>query len=424
MSTAIDIQDVSKHFRLYKEKYTSLKERVLHAGQVPFEEFWALKDVNLEIGQGETLGILGRNGSGKSTLLKCIAGILQPSSGQILVRGHLAAMLELGAGFQPELSGRDNIFLNASLLGLSRKEIERSFDEIVAFAELEEFIDNQVRFYSSGMYVRLGFAVAVNVNPDVLLVDEVLAVGDERFQQKCMDRIHRFQEEGRTIVVVSHAADAMRHLCNRVAVIDAGHLITVAPPGEAIRTFRERLIDMGEPPPPLPEIEVGEAEGTAEPDEGGQAAPAGPSSVVPRARRVKITGSRLELPAADRSHVLPGESLTLVLEVSVRETLRSAAIGCSVYADDGSLIFDCDSVILGDHLDLEAGDSTIHFEFREIPLLDGRYSVNVRVQDGASGVIYARQEPAATFDVVNPGQTTGLVLLPLTVNVKQLHGDS
>jgi ABC-2 type transport system ATP-binding protein len=148
VSSAIEIQHVSKRFRLYKEKYTSLKERILHGGHLPFDEFWALRDIDLEIQPGETLGILGRNGSGKSTLLKCIAGILQPTSGQILLRGQLAAMLELGAGFQPELSGRDNIFLNASLLGLSRKEIERSFDEIVAFAELEQFIDNQVRFYS------------------------------------------------------------------------------------------------------------------------------------------------------------------------------------------------------------------------------------------------------------------------------------
>ncbi len=146
-----------------------MKERILHAGHVPFNDFWALRDVEFEVHTGETFGIIGRNGSGKSTLLKCIAGILQPTTGQIVVRGQVAAMLELGAGFQPELSGRDNIFLNASLLGLSRREIERRFDAIVAFAELEDFIDNQVRFYSSGMYVRLGFAVAVNVEPDVLL---------------------------------------------------------------------------------------------------------------------------------------------------------------------------------------------------------------------------------------------------------------
>src|SRR6202034_3852387 len=210
MSVAIEVTDISKQFRLYSEKHTSLKERVIHGGKMPFTPFWALRDVSVDIRQGETFGILGRNGCGKSTLLKCIAGILKPTSGEIRVRGSLAAMLELGAGFQPDLSGRDNIFLNGSLLGLPHSEIEKRFDDIVAFAELEEFIDNQVKFYSSGMYVRLGFAVAINVEPDVLVIDEVLAVGDENFQRKCLDRIKSFQEEGRTILFVTHAADMVR----------------------------------------------------------------------------------------------------------------------------------------------------------------------------------------------------------------------
>src|SRR5271166_4596053 len=235
----------------------------MHAGRTPYTDFWALRDIDFEIQAGETVGILGRNGCGKSTLLKCIAGILQPTSGQIVVRGHLAAMLELGAGFQPELSGRDNIFLNASLLGLPRREIERRFDEIVAFAELEEFIDNQVRFYSSGMYIRLGFAVAVNVEPDVLLIDEVLAVGDERFQQKCLERVHEFQRDGRTIVVVSHSADVMRQVCDRVVVMEAGKVVTFAPPGEAIRAFRDCLLS-GEVPVALP-LDEPDLSGTVEP---------------------------------------------------------------------------------------------------------------------------------------------------------------
>lgn len=415
MSSAIEVQGVSKRFRLYKEKYTSVKERVLHGGKVPFEEFWALKDIDLEIAQGETLGILGRNGSGKSTLLKCIAGILQPTSGRILLRGHLAAMLELGAGFQPELSGRDNIYLNASLLGLSRKEIERSFDEIVAFAELEEFIDNQVRFYSSGMYVRLGFAVAVNVNPDILLVDEVLAVGDERFQQKCMDRIHRFQQEGRTIVVVSHAADAMRQLCNTVAVIDSGHLLAVAPPGEAIRAFRDRLIETGESALPMPAIDGSDSGEAKEP----AATLIAPSPEPVSSRRVMIRACRLELPGApERLHVLPGESLTIAVDVEARQRIENVALGCAIWSDTAGLIYDCDNTMVGDRIDLGAGSSTILFQFREIPLLDGRYTVNVRIQDAGAGTVYAREEPAATFEVVNPGQTTGLVTLPFSVNVK------
>src|SRR6202041_2132060 len=226
----------------YHEKYQSLKERLLHAGRNTHEEFDALKDVSFSVVEGETVGILGRNGSGKSTLLKCVSGILQPTTGEVRVRGQLAALLELGAGFQPELSGRDNVFLNAALLGLSQREMERRFDDIVAFAELEQFIDNQVKFYSSGMYVRLGFAVAVNVEPDVLVVDEVLAVGDEAFQQKCLDRIKTFQRDGRTILFVTHSADMVRQICDRAVVLARGQVLDIGPPGTAIRRFREHLL--------------------------------------------------------------------------------------------------------------------------------------------------------------------------------------
>ncbi len=408
MSSAIEIQQVSKRFRLYKEKYTSLKERVIHGGKIPYEEFWALRDIELEIQPGETIGILGRNGSGKSTLLKCIAVILTPTAGHRLVRGQLAAMLELGAGFQPEMSGRDNIYLNASLLGLSRKEIERSFDEIVAFAELEDFIDNQVRFYSSGMYVRLGFAVAVNVDPDVLLVDEVLAVGDERFQQKCMQRINQFQAEGRTIVVVSHAADAMRQICNRVAVIDAGRLVTVAPPGEAIRTFRDRLIETGAADTPLPTLE----------DTGELVDSRQPAPPMTGSRRVEIMSCFVDRPDPDsRAHLFSGERLALTLEVSCRERMRNVAFGCSLFTDRGDLLFDSDSAILGEEHELPVGQSVVQFEFPSIPFLDGGIVINVRVQDAGGGAVHARLEPAATIKVVNPGRATGIVGVPMEVKV-------
>lgn len=405
---AVEIRDISKRFRLYREKYTSLKERVMHAGKVPYSDFWALRNIEFDIAAGETLGILGRNGCGKSTLLKCIAGILQPTEGEILLRGQLAAMLELGAGFQPELSGRDNIFLNASLLGLSRRDVARRFDEIVAFAELEDFIDNQVRFYSSGMYVRLGFAVAVNVDPDILLVDEVLAVGDERFQQKCMERVHEFQKEGRTIVVVSHAADVMRQICDRVAVMDSGRVIALAPPGEAIRAFRDRLMQIGVDTA-LPQIDV-----TA-----GVPVVADPTGPVPIERKVTITSCRVERtgdPA--RPHFFPEEPMAIVVELQARSRVPNVAFGCSIFADSGSLMFDCDSAMLGDDLVLEAGPATVRFEFARLGLLDGRYTVNVRVQDAGAGVVHARQEPAATIEVVNPGQATGLVAMPFKVRLE------
>jgi ABC-2 type transport system ATP-binding protein len=405
VDAAVDVQHVSKRFRLYKEKYTSLKERVLHAGRIPYQDFWALSDIDVTVETGETLGILGRNGSGKSTLLKCVAGILQPTSGQIVVRGHLAAMLELGAGFQPELSGRDNIFLNASLLGLPRREIERRFDEIVAFAELEEFIDNQVRFYSSGMYVRLGFAVAVNVEPDVLLVDEVLAVGDERFQQKCMDRVHEFQRQGRTIVVVSHSADVMRQICSRVLVIEAGKVVTVAPPGEAIRAFRDCLLE-GEMSMSAPVTQDGAA-GARE-------------AALPGERRVVISAAiaRGSAPAG-RSYLVPGDSLRLTLEFQVNEPLTNVAFGCQILAANGSLVFDCDSAMseFRQVHDLVPGRYRVQFDFDSLPLLDGAYRIDARIQDAGGGVVHARLEPAATFEVVNPGQVTGLVSLPVRIEL-------
>jgi ABC-2 type transport system ATP-binding protein len=242
MTAAIEVNNVSKRFRLQHERYSSLKERAIHFGRVTTEDFWALQNVSFEVEEGTTVGLLGHNGSGKSTLLKCIAGILLPTSGEIRTRGRVAALLELGAGFHPDLSGRENVYLNASLLGLSKKEVDSKFDEIVAFAELEPFIDNQVKYYSSGMYVRLGFAVAVNTDPDILIVDEVLAVGDEMFQRKCLDRVKVFQREGRTIVVVTHAADTIRQVCDLAGVFDKGHLVAFGEPGDAVRAFREHLM--------------------------------------------------------------------------------------------------------------------------------------------------------------------------------------
>src|ERR1019366_3100360 len=198
---------------------------------------------DFKISDNETVGIVGQNGSGKSTLLKCICGVLQPTTGEIRLRGSLAALLELGAGFQHELSGRDNVYLYGAMLGFSRKMIDSIFDDVVAFSELDQFIDTQVKFYSSGMSVRLAFAVPVNVDPDILVVDELLAVGDERFQAKCLDRIRRFQEAGRSIPLVTHQPDQVRAACDRAPALDAGHLLANGPVQESLRIFREHLLE-------------------------------------------------------------------------------------------------------------------------------------------------------------------------------------
>ncbi|PPF82442.1 hypothetical protein C5B96_09080 [Subtercola sp. Z020] len=223
--TVVRANGVSKRFVIRKEK--SLKERVVNFGrsQKHKDDFWALRDVSFDIKAGSTIGLVGANGSGKSTLLKVLGGIIQPNDGTVERRGRLAALLELGAGFHPDLTGRENVYLNSSILGLSRKQTDQYFQSIVDFSEIEEFIDTQVKFYSSGMYVRLAFAIAVHVDPDILLVDEVLAVGDEPFQEKCMNKIREFQSEGRTIILVSHSAGQVEDLCDRVVVLSHGNVV-------------------------------------------------------------------------------------------------------------------------------------------------------------------------------------------------------
>jgi ABC-2 type transport system ATP-binding protein len=239
--SAIEISDLSKSFRLYRERPSSVKQRVL-ARRSRAEEFWALRDVTFEIPQGSSIGLIGHNGSGKTTLLKCIAGILRPTSGSVRLRGRMAALLELGAGFHPELTGRENVYLNASFLGLSRRDTDRVYDDIVAFAELDDFMDNKVKFYSSGMLVRLGFAVAVHVDPEVLLIDEVLAVGDEAFQQRCVDRVRRFQADGRTIVLVTHALGTVVDVCDRAVMLEHGRKHMEGAPDDVVRELRHRLL--------------------------------------------------------------------------------------------------------------------------------------------------------------------------------------
>ena len=219
----VRVTGVSKHFVVRKDN--NLKDRIVYFGKLGNahrEDFVAIDDVTLSIQAGTTVGLMGANGSGKSTLLKLIGGIVSPSSGKIETRGRMAALLELGAGFHPDLSGRENVYLNASILGLSREQIDRQFDDIVAFSGIGDFIDTAVKFYSSGMYVRLAFSVAVHTDPDILLVDEVLAVGDEAFQRKCMERIAQFREEGRTIILVSHSAQQVAELCDRGIVLSTG----------------------------------------------------------------------------------------------------------------------------------------------------------------------------------------------------------
>ncbi|MGQ0823991.1 MAG: ABC transporter ATP-binding protein [Actinomycetota bacterium] len=410
---AIEVRGVSKRFRLSHERYSSLKERVIHFGRVPYEDFWALRDCEFEVAEGATVGLLGHNGSGKSTLLKCIAGILQPTHGEIVTRGRLAALLELGAGFHPELTGRENIFLNASILGLSKKETERIFDEIVEFAELERFIDMQVRHYSSGMYVRLGFAVAVNVDPDILLVDEVLAVGDEAFQRKCLERVARFQREGRTILFVTHAADLVRRICDRAIVLDHGRMVVDGPPGEAVRSFREHL-QMGEsydddaPPSSATTsaavgVELSHGQRMAQSATG----------------RVHIADVAFDHPGrlVGRSYLLPDEALTIRVSYAARESTDDLLFGIAIHDEDGNHLFGTNTKILETRVPTIDGGAAgeVAFEFDRVPLLDGTYLVTLAAQTRDEGTVYDWREQQWSFAVMNPGRAAGSVSFPVDI---------
>jgi ABC-type polysaccharide/polyol phosphate transport system ATPase subunit len=249
MSGAIRFDEVGMCFRMHREKVTTLKEAILgrfrHARNP--DEFWALRDVSVDVKAGESVGLIGHNGSGKSTLLKIAAGVLRPSVGAVTVEGRISPMIELAAGFDADLTGRDNIFLNGALMGYSRREMQRKFDRIVEFSELGGFIDVPVKNYSSGMYSRLGFAIAADVDPEILIIDEVLAVGDEQFQAKCRARIQDIRQSGCTIFYVSHGMDSVVELCSRVLVLHHGRLVFDGDPEPGIAKYRELQGMVGRP---------------------------------------------------------------------------------------------------------------------------------------------------------------------------------
>ena len=238
---AVRVDHVTKTFRMYHERNQSLKSAIMRGRTSVHEDFLALDDVSFEVPAGSTFGLIGSNGSGKSTLLKCLANIYYPNKGSITHFGKIAAMLEVGSGFHAELSGRENIFLNGSILGMSKKEVTRKFDEIVDFSGVEQFIDQPVKNYSSGMYVRLGFAIAINVDPDILVVDEVLAVGDAEFQEKCFRKFGDFRAAGKTVILVSHSMDTVQNMCDHAAWVSHGELQKVGPAESTIAAYLASL---------------------------------------------------------------------------------------------------------------------------------------------------------------------------------------
>lgn len=388
--SAIEVEGLSKRFRLYREKPSSLKARLI-SSRTRAEDLWALRDVDLAVAEGETLGLIGHNGSGKTTLLKVIAGILRPTAGVVRTRGRVAALLELGAGFHPELTGRENVYLNASFLGLSRRETERAYDDIVAFAELEDFMDNQVKFYSSGMLVRLGFAIAVHVDPAILLIDEVLAVGDEAFQRRCIDRVRAFQREGRTIVFVTHALDLVRQICDRAVMLHHGRVHAVGEPDDVVQELR--YVMLRQDPNFIPE------EGSREVE-------------IDQVALVREDGST-------GRPVVVGEDLVIQVDVRPNEPVDDLDVSFAVLDWTNRLAVDGRTSRAGIDLGPVSGKRRVRFRLRSLPLLPGRYWVTVGLESRRTGRLYHVQTQRYMFDVAE-GARRDRLDVPVEVEVEEL----
>ena len=384
--TVVKVAGASKRFVIRKEK--SLKERLVNLGRSNQhkDDFWALRDIDLEIDSGSTVGLIGPNGSGKSTLLKLIGGILQPTSGTVEHRGRLAALLELGAGFHPDLTGRENVFLNASILGLSRKQTATFFDAILAFSGIEPFIDTQVKFYSSGMYVRLAFAVSVHVDPDVLLVDEVLAVGDEPFQRKCMDRIRQFQHEGRTIILVTHGLDVVADICDRAIVLENGQIQVDGAPVDALRHLRAdfevmRQDDIDQQREIAPEI-----------------------TAAARVTGVTVTDDDGSIVTT----MSPGSDLLINVDIAVDGLVDDPVIGIGIDSMLGQMVYGTNTKLMGIKLRPMSGKSRHTFRLPAVDLGEGPYTIYAAIaRDG--GVELNRLLDGASLTVHTKGRGIGFI---------------
>ncbi len=383
---AIVVRDLEETFRLYHERPRGLKERLTRPfRRASYTDFNALDGVSFTVEQGESIGIVGHNGSGKSTLLKVLARILPPDDGHVEINGRIAALLELGAGFHGDLTGRENIFLNGAILGLTREEISERLDDIVDFAGVRDFIDQPVRNYSSGMYVRLGFAIAVHVDPDILLVDEVLSVGDASFQAKSLERMASFQQRGKTVVMVSHDLSALRNLCDRVLVLDHGELIFDGPVSEGVKQYSQ-LMGTVAPGGARDEGRVGTGD-------------------------VRIT----EVGLFDQDEIAvtkiqPSTTLTLRVKLRAGTSVDVCSAGAIFQTGDGTPLYEVHTAWQGLGIGPLAPGQTATVEFRfTAHLLAGHYRIALKLTDRGGRMTYDAPQEPLTFEVVPAAGGAGLV---------------
>ncbi|MCA9873178.1 MAG: ABC transporter ATP-binding protein [Anaerolineales bacterium] len=402
-SPVIRFEGVSKRFTFTREKSQSILEILLSAfrrksAAAQDRDLWALRDVSFDILPGQCVGIVGRNGSGKSTALKLAARILRPTNGRVWIRGRVGALLELGAGFHPDLTGRENIYLNASLLGLSQADIDECFAQIVEFSELGDFIEMPVKHYSSGMYMRLGFSVAIHIKPDILIVDEILAVGDQAFQAKCIDRIYDMRDKGTTIVMVSHNLNILRSLCSHLLWIDHGALRMWGPTEEVAAQYMAYAYEQ----------EARQAESTAE------------SEAFKRwgSGEVEITAVRfLNSEGKETNTFTTDEAMTIELAYTAHQPIKSPEFGFDILRQDGAHVSRPNSVLSGLNVGTVMGSGKVCYHIDRLPLLPAKYRVTAAIYNGRHQSAYDHHDQAYTFRIV-PSESThelyGLVQLPAT----------
>ena len=384
--TVIQLKGVSVRYHVPQERIPSFKEYAIRwvKGQINYQDFWALKNIDLDIHKGEVFGIIGPNGAGKSTLLKVVSRVLRPTEGQLRVRGRISPLLELGAGFDAELTGRENVFLNGAILGYSKQEIGERFDQIVEFAGLREFIDAPVRTYSTGMYARLGFSVATLKRPEILIVDEILGVGDAQFQKRSFERIQQFQGEGTTILLVTHSLDRVKEMCTRAVWLDHGKIVSLGSADNVVELYTQHTNQL-------------ESERLRQVAEEAQEAPRRWGSQKIQICQVEITGDG----GREQNIFQTGGSLSLHMDYEAQEPIDHPMFGIAIHREDGVMITGPNTGFDSFELPTLAGKGRITYTIPYLPLLEGLYQFSVAVINHNDTEIFDYHDRLYPFRVNN-----------------------
>lgn len=408
----IDVKNITKKFRIYFDKGSQLKEKLLFRKRSRYEEREVLKGISFQVRRGEAVGLIGHNGCGKSTTLKLLTKIMYADSGEIVMKGRVSSLIELGAGFHPDMSGRENIYTNASIFGLTKKEVDERFNKIVEFSELEEFIDNPVRTYSSGMYMRLAFSVAINVNADILLIDEILAVGDTNFQTKCFNRLRELKAHGMTIIIVTHDLSTIEKFCDRAIWLNDGLIVREGRSDEVVDAYfsfmNDKKIEHEIKTEPEPE-EIPETEPEIIPEDNG-----GIDYSANRFGLKFIEIKKAEMLNSEKKDVRifrTGEKLIIKIHYHVNKKLDEYVFGFGFYDLDGKCLYGNNTQLDRMKINPEKTDGIISVEIENLPLLAGKYILNVAVVD-SDGTPMDFYRNYCEFEVISDDRSTGYFSIP------------